>query len=179
VRGIAEGEGIRVVRSEERNDIATADAEAVERPRIAVNGVQKVAGGDVSAAMPETGPVAGGLEPLHEALDIQGIGKYHRLLPTDGAAQPTVDNTMDGENALPSVARSSSVKLDTFCVRMNTCQDDPARTAEGAGRTAGIEIFAEEGMGKPPGATLGPPGFRCDEVAATGQEDNRPGRQAD
>ena len=61
MRGIAEGERIRVVRSEERNDIATADAEAVERPRIAVNGVQKVAGGDVSAAMPETGPVAGGL----------------------------------------------------------------------------------------------------------------------
>jgi hypothetical protein len=83
-----------VVRSEERNDIATADAEAVERPRIAVNGVQKVAGGDVSAAMPETGPVAGGLEPLHQALDIQGIGKYHRLLPTDCAAQPTADNTM-------------------------------------------------------------------------------------
>ena len=82
VRGIAEGERIRVVRSEERNDIATADAEAVARPRIAVNGVQKVAGSDVSAAMPETGPVAGGLEPLHQALDIQGIGKYHRLLPT-------------------------------------------------------------------------------------------------
>src|SRR5580704_15841193 len=71
-----------------------ADTEAVERPRIAVNGVQKVAGGDVSAAMPETGPVAGGLEPLHQALDIQGIGKYHRLLPADGAAQPTADNTM-------------------------------------------------------------------------------------
>jgi hypothetical protein len=63
------------------------DAEAVERPGIAVNGVQEVAGGDVSAVMPETGPVAGGLEPLHQALDIQGIGKYHRLLPTDGAAQ--------------------------------------------------------------------------------------------
>jgi hypothetical protein len=94
VRGIAEGERIRVVRSEERNDIATADAEAVERPRIAVNGVQKVAGGDVSAAMPETGPVAGGFEPLHQALDIQGIGKYHRLLPMNGAAQPTANNTM-------------------------------------------------------------------------------------
>jgi hypothetical protein len=70
VRGIVEGERIRVVRSEECNDIATADAEAVERPRIAVNGVQKVAGGDVSAAMPETGPVAGGLETLHQALDV-------------------------------------------------------------------------------------------------------------
>jgi hypothetical protein len=31
--------------------------------------------------MPETGPVAGGLEPLDQALDIQVIGKYHRLLP--------------------------------------------------------------------------------------------------
>jgi hypothetical protein len=77
-----------VVRSEERNDIATADAdaEAVERPCIAVNGVQKVAGGDVSAAMPETDPIAGDLEPLHQALDIKGIGKYHRLLSTEGAA---------------------------------------------------------------------------------------------
>jgi hypothetical protein len=72
------------------------------------------------------------------------------------------------------------LELSGYPFRMNTRQDDPARTAEGAGRTAaGIEIFAEEGMGKPPGATLGPPGFRCDEVAATGQEDNRPGRQAD
>jgi hypothetical protein len=62
-------------------------AEAVERPGIAVNEVQKVAGGDVSAVMPETGPVAGGLEPLHQALDIQGIGKYHRFFPADGAAQ--------------------------------------------------------------------------------------------
>jgi hypothetical protein len=87
VRGIAEAERIRVVRSKERNDIATANAEAVERPRIAMNGVQKVAGSDVSAAMPETGPVARGLEPLHQALDIQGIGKYH-LLASYGLCRP-------------------------------------------------------------------------------------------
>jgi hypothetical protein len=29
-------------------------------------------------------------------------------------------------------------------------------------------------MGKPPGVALGPHGFRRDEVAATGEEDDRP-----
>jgi hypothetical protein len=54
-------------------------------------------------------------------------------------------------------------------------QDD-SQELQKARRTGGIEIFAETGMGKPPGIALGPPGFRRDEVAATGKEDDRPGR---
>jgi len=39
--------------------------------------------------------------------------------------------------------------------------------------------FAEAGMGKPPGVTLGVEGRRRNGRAATGQEDDQPGRQAD
>ena len=50
MRGIAEGERIRLVRSEERNDIATADAEAVELTldvmRNASNKIAVALGGD-------------------------------------------------------------------------------------------------------------------------------------
>jgi hypothetical protein len=63
------------------------------------------------------------------------------------------------------------VGLDTDHVRLNTWQDDYARTSEGARRTGGVEIFAKAGMGKPPRAAQVDPGFRRDEVAATGKED--------
>jgi hypothetical protein len=70
-----------VVGSEERHDVAAADAEAAERSRVPVNSSEKVAGDNILTVMPETGPVAGGREPPRQALDVDHAirtGKCHR-----------------------------------------------------------------------------------------------------
>jgi hypothetical protein len=74
--------------------------------------------------------------------------------------------------ATPCVGCSTS----KIVLRLSSSPGSFPGTSEGARRAGGIEIFAETDMGKPPGVALGPPGFRRNEVAATGKEDDRPGR---